>query len=182
MLRRVVEAIFKFELLSSWSSISGMWRGMRASQVWQARYSEESSATFCHCHWNRWSLHRKCRLYWCHWERHCHFHWIHLYTYSPCYVKLNISDTKSSNPIANEKYTPQTYIYVVLIFEVVINTEWGALGNTGSLDFVRTRWDHAVDAGSKNFGKQVFISAVICLLMFIFCFVVSCVQNFSWTG
>ena len=40
-------------------------------------------------------------------------------------------------------------------FQVVINTEWGALGNTGSLDFVRTRWDHAVDAGSKNFGKQV---------------------------
>ena len=38
---------------------------------------------------------------------------------------------------------------------MVINTEWGALGNTGSLDFVRTRWDHAVDAGSKNFGKQV---------------------------
>ena len=37
----------------------------------------------------------------------------------------------------------------------MINTEWGALGNTGSLDFVRTRWDHAVDAGSKNFGKQV---------------------------
>ena len=47
-------------------------------------------------------------------------------------------------------------IHVVLIFEVVINTEWGALGNTGSLDFVRTRWDHAVDAVSKNFGKQVF--------------------------
>ena len=65
---------------------------------------------------------------------------------------------------------------------MVINTEWGALGNTGSLDFVRTRWDHAVDAGSKNFGKQVFISAVICLLMFIFCFVISCIQNFSWTG
>ena len=70
-------------------------------------------------------------------------------------------------------------LIIVLIFEVVINTEWGALGNTGSLDFVRTRWDHAVDAGSKNFGKQVLISAVICLLMFIFCSVVSCGQNFS---
>jgi len=43
-----------------------------------------------------------------------------------------------------------------LASQVVINTEWGALGNTGSLDFVRTRWDHAVDAGSKNFGKQVY--------------------------
>ena len=40
--------------------------------------------------------------------------------------------------------------------EVVINTEWGALGNTGSLDFIRTRHDHAVDTNSKNLGKQVY--------------------------
>ena len=73
-------------------------------------------------------------------------------------------------------------LIIVPIFEVVINTEWGALGNTGSLDFVRTRWDHAVDAGSKNFGKQVLYSAAIHLLMFIFSSVVSCVQNLSWTG
>ena len=40
--------------------------------------------------------------------------------------------------------------------EVVINTEWGALGNTGSLDFIRTRHDHAVDSNSKNTGRQVY--------------------------
>ena len=40
--------------------------------------------------------------------------------------------------------------------EVVINTEWGALGNTGSLDFIRTRHDHAVDSNSKNLGRQVY--------------------------
>ena len=40
--------------------------------------------------------------------------------------------------------------------EVVINTEWGALGNTGSLDFIRTQFDHAVDKNSKNVGKQVY--------------------------
>ena len=40
--------------------------------------------------------------------------------------------------------------------EVVINTEWGALGNTGSLDFIRTQFDHAVDKNSKNFTKQVY--------------------------
>ena len=40
--------------------------------------------------------------------------------------------------------------------QVVINTEWGALGNTGSLDFIRTTYDHAVDKNSKNFGKQVY--------------------------
>eukprot|EP00090_Calanus_glacialis_P047320 TRINITY_DN9760_c0_g1_i2.p1 TRINITY_DN9760_c0_g1~~TRINITY_DN9760_c0_g1_i2.p1 ORF type:complete len:526 (+),score=148.61 TRINITY_DN9760_c0_g1_i2:48-1625(+) len=40
--------------------------------------------------------------------------------------------------------------------EVVINTEWGGLGNTGSLDFIRTRFDHAVDKNSKNVTKQVY--------------------------
>ena len=40
--------------------------------------------------------------------------------------------------------------------KVVINTEWGGLGNTGSLDFIRTRFDHAVDKNSKNVTKQVY--------------------------
>ena len=40
--------------------------------------------------------------------------------------------------------------------DVVINTEWGALGNTGSLDFIRTKYDHSVDQNSKNCGKQVY--------------------------
>lgn len=43
-----------------------------------------------------------------------------------------------------------------LASQVVINTEWGALGNTGSLDFMRTRWDHRLDQASKNSGKQVY--------------------------
>ena len=38
---------------------------------------------------------------------------------------------------------------------VVINTEWGALGNTGSLEIVRTTYDHQVDKNSLNPGKQV---------------------------
>ncbi|XP_023332416.1 hexokinase type 2 isoform X3 [Eurytemora carolleeae] len=40
--------------------------------------------------------------------------------------------------------------------QVVINTEWGALGNTGSLDFMRTRFDHLVDQNSMNPAKQVY--------------------------
>ena len=39
---------------------------------------------------------------------------------------------------------------------VVINTEWGALGNTGSLDFIRTPFDRVVDMESKNVGKQIY--------------------------
>ena len=38
---------------------------------------------------------------------------------------------------------------------VVINTEWGALGNTGSLEIVRTAYDHQIDKNSLNPGKQV---------------------------
>jgi len=39
---------------------------------------------------------------------------------------------------------------------MVINTEWGAFGDNGELDFVRTKWDRAVDDFSVNPGKQIF--------------------------
>jgi hypothetical protein len=38
---------------------------------------------------------------------------------------------------------------------VVINTEWGAFGNTGSLDIIRTIYDIQLDEESLNPGKQV---------------------------
>ena len=38
----------------------------------------------------------------------------------------------------------------------VINTEWGAFGENGELDFVVTKWDKAVDENSVNPGKQIF--------------------------
>ena len=40
--------------------------------------------------------------------------------------------------------------------EVVINTEWGAFGNNGSLDVVRNDYDHELDKKSLNPGKQVY--------------------------
>merc|ERR1719215_1850781 len=39
---------------------------------------------------------------------------------------------------------------------MVINTEWGAFGENGELDFVRTKWDVNVDNNSVNPGKQTF--------------------------
>jgi hypothetical protein len=36
---------------------------------------------------------------------------------------------------------------------MIINTEWGAFGDKGELDFIRTKWDEAVDAGSLNPGQ-----------------------------
>lgn len=40
--------------------------------------------------------------------------------------------------------------------EVLVNTEWGAFGNGGCLDFVVTEFDRDVDANSVNPSKQIF--------------------------
>lgn len=39
--------------------------------------------------------------------------------------------------------------------ELLINTEWGAFGDDGALDFVRTEFDREVDNNSINRGKQM---------------------------
>lgn len=38
---------------------------------------------------------------------------------------------------------------------VLINTEWGAFGDNGALDFVRTEYDREIDNLSINPGKQL---------------------------
>ena len=40
--------------------------------------------------------------------------------------------------------------------QVIVNTEWGAFGDNGVLDFVRTDWDDEVDTYSLNKGRQLF--------------------------
>ncbi|KAI0211829.1 Hexokinase type 2 [Lamellibrachia satsuma] len=40
--------------------------------------------------------------------------------------------------------------------KVIINTEWGAFGDNGELDFIRTDLDRVVDTSSLNPGKQIF--------------------------
>lgn len=39
--------------------------------------------------------------------------------------------------------------------DMLINTEWGAFGDDGALDFVRTEFDREIDAKSVNPGKQM---------------------------
>lgn len=39
---------------------------------------------------------------------------------------------------------------------MLVNTEWGAFGDKGELDFIRTKWDRNVDDMSVNPGKQIF--------------------------
>lgn len=40
--------------------------------------------------------------------------------------------------------------------QVIINTEWGALGDDGCMDFMKTEYDRKVDKHSINPGKQVY--------------------------
>lgn len=39
---------------------------------------------------------------------------------------------------------------------MLINTEWGAFGEDGALDFVTTEFDRAIDENSINSTKQLF--------------------------
>ena len=45
--------------------------------------------------------------------------------------------------------------YVYMYFQVIINTEWGAFGDNGCLDFLRTEYDRELDTFSINPGKQM---------------------------
>jgi len=40
--------------------------------------------------------------------------------------------------------------------QVIINTEWGAFGDNGKLNHIRTKYDEEVDLSSANPGKQLF--------------------------
>ena len=39
---------------------------------------------------------------------------------------------------------------------MVVNTEWGAFGEKGELDFIRTKWDYNVDKFSVNPTQHIF--------------------------
>jgi hypothetical protein len=64
------------------------------------------------------------------------------------FCQVDMWDSESAGSDRPKKYSPG-------IDGVVINTEWGAFGNTGSLDIVRTSYDHQLDSQSLNPGKQV---------------------------
>lgn len=39
--------------------------------------------------------------------------------------------------------------------QVIINTEWGAFGDDGCIDFIRTYYDRQIDERSLNVGRQL---------------------------
>ncbi|KAK2712796.1 hypothetical protein QYM36_011477 [Artemia franciscana] len=40
--------------------------------------------------------------------------------------------------------------------QCIVNTEWGAFGDSGSLEFIRTNFDRALDSTTPNCGKQLY--------------------------
>lgn len=40
--------------------------------------------------------------------------------------------------------------------QMIVNTEWGAFGDNGCLDFIRTEHDRAIDQASLNPGRQLY--------------------------
>lgn len=40
-----------------------------------------------------------------------------------------------------------------------VNTEWGAFGDDGRLEDIRTEFDREIDRGSLNPGKQLYVKA-----------------------
>ncbi|CAG0898463.1 unnamed protein product [Darwinula stevensoni] len=40
--------------------------------------------------------------------------------------------------------------------QMVVNTEWGAFGDNGELEFIRTEYDHEIDRNSINKGRQLY--------------------------
>ena len=61
-----------------------------------------------------------------------------------CYLE----DIKNIETINADEFAGQEHM--------VINTEWGAFGDNEELDFLKTKWDIAVDEMSVNPGKQTF--------------------------
>lgn len=39
--------------------------------------------------------------------------------------------------------------------QMVVNTEWGAFGDNGCLEFIRTEYDRSIDQASLNPGRQL---------------------------
>lgn len=63
-----------------------------------------------------------------------------------CYVE----DTKNIKTVKTDNSD--------LSKQMVINMEWGAFGNNGCLDFLRTSYDYEIDNCSLNPGKQMYIN------------------------
>lgn len=79
-----------------------------------------------------------------------------------CYME-ELEHVHAMHPAPSEPNSPDSagfetsdYGDIWRTHKTVINTEWGAFGDNGALDFVRTKWDDEIDLSSLNRGKQRF--------------------------
>ena len=85
---------------------------------------------------------------------------------SVCYHTINMKyvHNKKFNNYLTQNYNCIHFFQIEMIDKVekekqnqmIINTEWGAFGDKGEIDFLRTKWDKSVDNASLNPGRQVF--------------------------
>ena len=47
------------------------------------------------------------------------------------------------------------HVLILQYLKVIINTEWGAFGESGELEIVRTDIDRDIDSTSLNPGRQM---------------------------
>lgn len=47
--------------------------------------------------------------------------------------------------------------YISFLFQVIIDTEWGGFGDHNEADYILTRYDKIVDAGSVHPGVQMLV-------------------------
>uniref|UniRef100_A0A336LRV3 Phosphotransferase n=2 Tax=Culicoides sonorensis TaxID=179676 RepID=A0A336LRV3_CULSO len=79
----------------------------------------------------------------CAWKNHnCKIGLIVVTGSNACYVEKVSNAEMFDGPKNNKEH-------------VLINTEWGAFGDNGALDFVRTEYDREIDEHSINPGKQL---------------------------
>ncbi|XP_063381358.1 hexokinase type 2 isoform X2 [Cydia fagiglandana] len=76
-----------------------------------------------------------------HKERHCKIGLIIGTGSNACYVEKTESCEQFEGGLSKQ--------------DMVVNTEWGAFGDDGALDFVRTEFDREIDQHSVNPGKQI---------------------------
>ncbi len=90
---------------------------------------------------------------------------LHTWTYNLPFAKFSmLSQTILSQKLKFQKQSEKLCkCHNVKVFNfffqkyMIINTEWGAFGENGELDFVLTKWDRRVDELSVNPGKKLVI-------------------------
>ena len=70
-------------------------------------------------------------------------------------------------------------VLIFCLFKVVIDVEWGAFGDNGVLDFMKTEFDREVDRNSLLAGSFTYLNAMFCSIFVTNTFCKSDSKSFS---